>query len=238
MDSVAQVILRREITCYGDAQRLLQAQEDLALVEQQQWQRRHTVNIPEERTLLQHKLPQLIRNAREAEWFSSQAQAHFLRNIRRSPQGHSCPVHPLHFLPHEHERVIYCWYFIKLYILSYESPLLRQDCNLVPRHMCVTEAYVIWVIINWLSEMLGDGEQEKLGIRDDNPPDPLLGIRQSIQAPEWAAARERMTDFYVEYVKKHRGHYGKVEEWLNGPCDICTGNGCKERDPSKGMWEL
>lgn len=101
--------------------------------------------------------------------------------------------------------------------------------------MSLVETYVTWDLIFWLCEMLEPEDAEKLGIWDNDLPFDLVDIQQSYQVPEWAEARENITNSYVS-----KRDYGsdQYETVLRGPCEICKLSSCKPREASKKLWEL
>ena len=228
--TIADTILPREITCYLDALSLAEAQSRLESTDKQS---------PPSSVL--SLLPRLHANTHEADWVCSHAASHFALDRAahiKSRTGKSCDIHGPHLQAHERQRVIHCWYFFKLYALSYFSPTLRQECDSVLARMSVVEVVVMWYVVYWLCEVLEPELQEELEIWDDDPPEYMVGLQAHDILPQYDEARKNITNDYIEkrkpeYEPGHDAH----EKRQYGPCDICESEPCVPRPVSKGLWE-
>lgn len=194
-------------------------------------------------------LPRLYANAHEANFVSRLATDFFLvsspeNSSRRHHQSGTCPVHQTHeLLPQELERVIHSWYFCKLYTFSYFHTALRPACDAALAATKPVEAYVLWAVIYWLSEQIGEEISQKLNIWDDDPPDELMGVQMSFARREWEETREAVTQSYERKVPNGGPLQDEIFKRLNGPCEICglqrnESEGCRTREERKGLWEL
>ena len=233
--AIVDEVLSKEKICYPNALRLAEAQSMENGAASQSMNA--SVHSPLNKDILR-----LHGNAREALRVCSVASSYFLgappalENVKFRLE-HSCSVHPPYFLPHEQERMIHCWYFLKLYALSYFSPPLRQSCDSELASMSGVEGYGMWQLILWLCEEAHPGDQETLGIWGDDPPVHLVDL-STVQVREWYQTRKSITNAYID-----KAPYGShldeaIYQNCYGPCDKCTGKSCKPRDASKGLWDL
>ncbi len=194
-ETMLDAILPQEVTCYQDALSLAEAQRAFGLIGTQKAIVRVVLPdkvspLPWSQTL--RPLPQsstqilysrLRANAREADYVCSLAT----ERVTPARAKHNCSVHPPHLLLHERQRLIHCWYFVKLYTLSYFSPSLRESCDATLTRMSLVEAYITWDLTFWLCEVVDLEYSEKLGIWDNDPPfDPVYEyIQENSEVPEW-----------------------------------------------------
>ena len=213
--TITDSILSQRICCYDDAVALAEAQRKCESKSQQS----DTWTLALHRTECDKisyqdfklRLRHLLANNGDTELVLSLAESHFIPSERRG--GNDCSVHPAQFLPHERERVARSFYFLRLYVLAQSHPSMQPKCQRDLDRIGVTELYILRNMLPWLCNR----------IRDNHPPDYLIGIQVIFTLRGWCQLWDIVTDTYC--AKKSLG-----EDWyeirLYGPCDRCNKETC------------
>ena len=171
-------------------------------------------------------------NAHDAARVLVLATAHFFPRARTA--GFDCEFHPTaEPTLHECERLIYCWYWYKLYVISYHAPRdgLRRALDQELSGMGFLQLVVYSMISRFLSNHMDRQAMEDLGIEDPDHDQRKLGTNP---VSNWDDALSNFNDVYLK-------SYLAVEKWyspITGFCDMCNGEGnCKPRGPGLGLWD-
>lgn len=129
-DFLHESILRRQIPCYDEASRLIEAQEQ-ARTSEKVHDAFAKVLVPVEPSYTR-RARQHLRNAHLADQICDVIMVERVTCINSGvePTPHEtdcCRAHPLHGLPHERERVVHSVYYLQCFALAQQDSSLRAQ---------------------------------------------------------------------------------------------------------------